>query len=117
MLIGRVSELTGATRKAIRHYETIGLIPIPQRKGTYRSYVANDIVVIKMIRRAQTLGFSLNELKEIVASKTSKGEFPISLACDLIDKKILDLKQEMEKIRLKEENLQKLKGELVKQFT
>jgi len=35
MLIGRVSELTGATRKAIRHYESIGLITPPDRKGSY----------------------------------------------------------------------------------
>jgi len=34
MLIGRVSELTGASRKAIRHYESIGLITPPVEKAT-----------------------------------------------------------------------------------
>ena len=70
MLIGRVSELTGATRKAIRHYESIGLISPPNRMGNYRVYNDHDVMVISMICRAKTLGFSLFEIKDIVSKKT-----------------------------------------------
>lgn len=117
MLIGRVSELTGATRKAIRHYEVIGLIPIPQRKGEYRVYTEHDVVVISMIKRAQTLGFSLTELKGLVLGKTAEGEFPIDIACALIDKKTLELKREAQQLLDKEKNLQQLKIDLVNKFT
>jgi len=116
MLIGRVSELTGATRKAIRHYESIGLIPFPERKGNYRIYNNHDVMVISMICRAKALGFSLFEIKDIVAKKTQGKKLPIDLVNQLIDEKISALKQESEALLLKAENLKKFKGDLVKKF-
>ena len=80
MYIGKLAELTGATRKAIRHYESIGLIPSPQRKGNYRIYTMLDVHLVKMIRRAQSVGFSLAELNELTATKASTGSFPIEIA-------------------------------------
>jgi len=117
MLIGRVSELTGATRKAIRHYEFIGFITPPERKGSYRIYNDHDVMVISMICRAKTLGFSLFEIKEIVSKKTEEKKLPIDLVYRLIDKKISDLNQEAEAILLKVENLKEYKIDLVKQFS
>lgn len=117
MLIGRVSELTGATRKAIRHYESIGLITPPDRKGSYRIYNDHDVMVISMICRAKTLGFSLFEIKDIVSKKTREKKLPIDLVCRLIDKKISDLKQEAEELLLKVDNLKEFKVDLVKEFT
>jgi DNA-binding transcriptional MerR regulator len=117
MLIGRVSELTGATRKAIRHYESIGLITPPERKGNYRIYNEHDVLVINMICRAKILGFSLFEIKDIVSKKTKETKLPIDLVYRLIDKKISDLNQEAEAILLKVENLKEYKIDLVKQFS
>jgi DNA-binding transcriptional MerR regulator len=116
MLIGRVSELTGATRKAIRHYESIGLITPPERKGNYRIYNEHDVLVINMICRAKALGFSLFEIKDIVSKKTKEKKLPIDLVYRLIDKKVSDLKQEAEELLLKVENLKEFKIDLVKEF-
>ena len=116
MLIGRVSELTGATRKAIRYYESIGLISPPDRKGSYRIYDDHDVMVVSMICRAKTLGFSLFEIKEIVSKKTQEKRLPIELVHRVIDKKISDLKQEVEALLLKSENLKEFKDDLVKEF-
>jgi MerR family copper efflux transcriptional regulator len=117
MLIGRVSELTGATRKAIRHYESIGLITPPNRKGSYRIYNDHDVMVINMICRAKKLGFSLFEIKDIVSKKTKEKKLPVDLAYRLIDKKISALKQEAEEILQKKDSLEKYKIDLVKEFT
>lgn len=116
MLIGRVSELTGASRKAIRHYESIGLIAPPDRKGSYRIYNDHDVIVISMICRAKTLGFSLFEIKDIVSKKTVEKKLPIDLVHRVIDKKISDLKQEAEALLLKTEKLKEFKDDLVKEF-
>ena len=116
MLIGRVSELTGATRKAIRHYESIGLITPPDRKGSYRIYNDHDVMVISMICRAKALGFSLFEIKDIVSKKTKEKKLPINLVYQLIDQKVSDLKQEVEELLLKVENLKEFKIDLVKEF-
>ena len=117
MLIGRVSELTGATRKAIRHYESIGLIKPPERNGSYRIYSEHDITVISMICRAKALGFSLFEIKDIVSKKTKEKKLPIDLVYRLIDEKISDLKQESEALLLKVAILNEFKVDLVKKFT
>lgn len=117
MLIGRVSELTGATRKAIRHYESIGLIPPPDRKGSYRIYHDHDVMVISMICRAKALGFSLFEIKDIVSKKTQEKKLPIDLAHRVIDKKISVLKQEADALLLNAENLKEFKRDLVKKFS
>lgn len=117
MLIGRLSELTGATRKAIRHYESIGLIPEPKRKGSYRIYSDHDAMVIGMILRAKNLGFSLIELKELVSKKNAEEKLPMELVCSLIDSKVSELQQEIEERLLKEHNLKTLKIDLIKKFT
>ena len=112
MLIGQVSELTGATRKAIRHYESIGLMPIQTRSENYRIYSDHDVMVIRMIRRAQTLGFSLNELKDIVSKKLIDEKLPMALVYSLINQKILALEQEMEALHSKVKNLSQFKIDL-----
>ena len=117
MLIGRVSEMTGATRKAIRHYESIGLITPPERKGNYRIYNDHDVMVISMICRAKTLGFNLFEIKDIVSKKTVDKKLPLDLVYQLIDRKISNLKQEADELLLRKENLKKFKVDLFKEFT
>ncbi len=112
MYIGKVSELTGASRKAIHLYESLGLIPKPNRKGKYRVYTEIDIAVIKLIRRAQTVGFSLAELKEITAVKAERNGFPIDMANRLIDDKRESLRKDMDKIMLLDQQLVDLKEEL-----
>lgn len=59
MYIGKLAKLSGATPKAIRLYESIGLIPTPKRQGRYRVYSDKDVSLVHMIRRAQAVGFSL----------------------------------------------------------
>ena len=117
MLIGCVSELTGATRKAIRHYESIGLIEAPERVGSYRNYSEHDVMVISMIRRAQALGFSLAEMKHIVAKKSSDKKLPLSLVSNLVDEKIVALEHEAQELLIKAENMKKFKMDLMSDFS
>lgn len=65
LTIGRVAAQTGVTPKAIRHYETLGLIPPVSRTGTYRQYQSKHVSAIQLIRRAQKLGFTLAELRDL----------------------------------------------------
>jgi MerR family copper efflux transcriptional regulator len=116
LLIGQVAVLTGATRKAIRHYETIELIPSPKRSGTYRTYSEHDVMVICMIRRAQTLGFSLNELKEIVSKKITDQKLPIPLVSAHIDNKVIELEKESKALQTKIKKLNQFKIDLIKEF-
>lgn len=116
MHIGKVSELTGATRKAIRYYETIGLIPIPGRRGKYRVYTEKDVMLILLIRRAQAVGFTLNELKQLVAHKARYNKFPLDMANDLIEQKRDALQKEIRRIAGVDEGLKTLREELNRTF-
>jgi Cu(I)-responsive transcriptional regulator len=67
MNIGQASAASGATAKMIRHYEQTGLIPEPRRTpSNYRSYSDNDVHVLRFIRRARNLGFSVGDIRELL---------------------------------------------------
>ncbi|HUN45039.1 MAG TPA: Cu(I)-responsive transcriptional regulator [Stellaceae bacterium] len=68
MNIGAVSEATGLPAKTIRYYESIGLVePAERSTGNYRLYGERDILTLRFIERARRLGFSLKEVKELMA--------------------------------------------------
>jgi len=62
MNIGEASSATGVSAKMIRYYESIGLIRAPLRTGSnYRVYGEDEVHVLRFVRRARTLGFSVDE--------------------------------------------------------
>lgn len=117
MHIGKISELTGATRKAIRHYEAIGLIPVPERVGKYRVYTDRDVVLIWMIKRAQAVGFTLAEIGGLVAYKAKHNQFPLDIAHNLLRQKRAELNREMARINKQHEDLNALQEEIDATFS
>ncbi len=67
MNIGQAAAAAGVTAKTIRHYEQIGLLPAPARTAAgYRQYSAHDLSVLRFIRQARRLGFSLDRIAALV---------------------------------------------------
>jgi Cu(I)-responsive transcriptional regulator len=67
MQIGEASRATGVSAKMIRHYESIGLIPAADRRDSnYRDYAAGDVHRLGFIRRARDLGFSIDEIRNLL---------------------------------------------------
>ena len=67
MNIGTVAEQSGVQPKTIRYYETIGLIrPADRRANGYRSYSSIDMRALNFIKRARSLGFSVDEVRELL---------------------------------------------------
>jgi Cu(I)-responsive transcriptional regulator len=67
MQIGEASRATGVSAKMIRHYESIGLIPAADRRDSnYRDYGAEDIHRLGFIARARDLGFSIEEIRDLL---------------------------------------------------
>jgi MerR family copper efflux transcriptional regulator len=63
MNIGRVSEASGVSRRMIRHYEKLGLIPtLPRRESGYRDYSEADLHRLRFIAKARDLGFPLDKI-------------------------------------------------------
>lgn len=87
MYIGKLAQLTGTTRKAIHHYEAQGLIPPPRRQGRYRVYGEADVQLIRTIRCAQSLGFSLKEVTAVLQVQAATGKLPLGLVMEKIEAK------------------------------
>ncbi len=66
--IGKAAAASGVSAKMIRHYESIGLIPPPERTaGNYRAYSESDVHTLRFIQRARALGFSMKQVGELVS--------------------------------------------------
>jgi len=87
MQIGQVAKQTGLSVDAIRFYERNRLLAAPVRsEGGFRLYSSEDLASLEFIRSLQTLGFSLNEIREFVSLRVNDRH-----ACSDV-RKMLDVK-------------------------
>lgn len=67
MNIGEASRLSGVSSKMVRHYESLGLLPQVARSDSgYRQYGGTEVHTLRFIKRARELGFSMEEIAELV---------------------------------------------------
>lgn len=64
MYIGKLARLSGASPRAIRLYESLGLLRVP-RQGSYRIYDQSHLESVLLIKEAQNLGVTLSELQTL----------------------------------------------------
>lgn len=66
--IGDAALLSGVSAKMVRHYESLGLLPRVARSDSgYRQYGEADVHTLRFIKRARDLGFSMQEIGELVS--------------------------------------------------
>src|SRR5881409_1809674 len=93
LLIGEISARSGVSRKALRLYETNGILPAPRRTAArYRMYGPDALAVLAFVRQAKRLGFQLKEIKDIVAIRRS-GSAPCSHVRRLVERKETELEE------------------------
>lgn len=67
MNIGSAASQSGLSAKAIRYYEDIGLVCPGRYDNGYRNYGTTDVRKLSFLRRARTLGFTIDECRKLLA--------------------------------------------------
>lgn len=74
LTIGQVAQTAAVHVETLRYYERRGLLRRPPRStANYRLYPEEAVRQVRFIKRAQELGFSLREIKELLALRTGRG--------------------------------------------
>lgn len=105
--IGKVAKAAAVGIETVRFYEREGLIEKPPRRESgYRDYPADTVDRVRFIKRAKELGFSLKEIKDLMALRLAPGT-----TCGQIKKRAED---KIEDIEDKISSLQRMKRALGK---
>ncbi|AXS41125.1 Cu(I)-responsive transcriptional regulator [Breoghania sp. L-A4] len=97
MNIGEAAEISGLPPKTIRYYEDIGLLTPARRGNGYRDYAARDVHKLSFLRRARSLGFVIEDCRQLLSLYEDKGRASASVKTMAearihdIDAKILEL--------------------------
>ena len=105
---GELAKQAGVNVETLRFYERKGLLPKPpQRASGYREYPTESVGLIRFIKRAQELGFSLAEVRELLALRVRPG-----VSCAEVrgtaERKAIEVREKIADLRAIERALKKL---------
>lgn len=93
--IGEAAELVGVSAKAVRLYESRGLLePTERTANGYRTYGPDDLAVLRFVRQAKAVGLKLDEVGRIIDLQRS-GQQPCATVIDLLDRRLGDVDRKL----------------------
>ena len=98
--IGKLARQTGLAVGTIRYYSDLGLLqPAIRGDNGYRYYSQDAVRQVEFIKKAQALGFTLEEIKQILDVR-DRGEKPCGFVQSLLDRKIEQIEAQIEQMTL-----------------
>ena len=95
MRIGELAAATGTTTKTLRFYEAAGLMPAPERTPAgYRVYDARAADRLDFIRRGQSAGLTLAQIRQVLAIRDA-GDVPCSHVQQLLAERLADIDHQL----------------------
>jgi MerR family transcriptional regulator, copper efflux regulator len=108
MNIGNASRASGVSVKMVRHYESIGILPKAARtEGNYRLYGSNEVHTLRFIKRARDLGFSMEDIRELLGLWQSKSRRSASVK-KIVGAHVEDLKRKIAELESMVKSLEHL---------
>jgi DNA-binding transcriptional MerR regulator len=106
-----VARATGVSTDTLRHYERLGLLPAVHRTTSgYRRYAPAAVARVQMIQRALVMGFSLRDLKRVLAVRDAGGA-PCRSVRALVGERLQELNERLEHLRALRDDLTDLVAE------
>ena len=97
--IGEVSQISGIGIEALRFYERSGILGKPARTASgYRLYYADVLDRLAFIKKSQTLGFSLDEIRRII-TESKMGECPCKEVREIVRRRLTELDERLREMR------------------
>ncbi len=100
MLIGQLSKRTGFSKDTIRYYEKIGLIALPKKKRldtNYKDYPEELVYLLKTIRKYKELGFTLEEIRELLILQSIQ-VLDVAKLLEVMERKITGMDARIEEL-------------------
>lgn len=108
LTVGRLASLAGVSVEAVRFYEREGLLEeAPRGNSGYRLFPGAAVARLKFVQRAQQLGFTLREIKKLLAVWLEQ-DSPHEDVCGAVDDKVADLEAQAQELLRKAEALRQL---------
>ncbi|MGB7086582.1 MAG: heavy metal-responsive transcriptional regulator [Phormidesmis sp.] len=95
--IGEVAKQTGVAVGALRYYEDLGLLTSERGQNGYRYYLPAAVHQVQFIKKAQALGFSLEEIGEVLTIH-QQGDIPCGRVQSLLQEKIEQLNAQIQQM-------------------
>lgn len=92
MTVTGLARAAGVNATAIRFYERRGLVRSTRARNGYRTFGAGDVVRVRFVRRAQALGFSLREIRGVLAMSDGALRVTSRKLCELAEAKLAELR-------------------------
>jgi MerR family transcriptional regulator, mercuric resistance operon regulatory protein len=98
--IGDLSRRTGCNIETIRYYERVGLLPHPPRSASrYRLYDTDSVRRLTFVRRARELGFSLGEVRTLLALSSEQSRDPCAEVREVAASHLADVRAKIADLR------------------
>lgn len=108
LTIGQVARQAGVGVETVRYYEREGLIPAPPRSASgYRHYPADSVRRLAFIRHAKALGFSLADIRELLALRTEPGASSAPVR-HLAETKLMEIRDKIAALEKMQQTLEHL---------
>ena len=96
--IGEVAKQTGLAVGALRYYESLGLLTSVRGNNGYRYYSPDVVHQVQFIKKAQAIGFSLEEIGEVL-NLHERGDTPCGFVRSLLQEKINQLEAQIQQMK------------------
>jgi MerR family transcriptional regulator, copper efflux regulator len=108
MRIGEAATTVGVDTSTIRYYESVGVLPEPERTTSgYRSYASEDVERLRFVTLARSLGVGLDDIRQILGLR-DQGQAPCGYVRGVLDRQVDAVEERIEQLRALSEELRRL---------
>jgi MerR family transcriptional regulator, thiopeptide resistance regulator len=110
LTVTKLARRCGVSRTALLYYESIGLMPPPQRSGgNYRSYSEKDAERLSAIRAYRNAGLTLDDIRAILKTRSRDGD-ACGSASGVLKRRLIELDAQIDTLRAHQHAILKLMG-------